>query len=131
MTEEILEFIEDNGPGVSFCQLETIPGFVDTSEKGRSIRVPENETICIWNQVSAKAVDALIALMEANKITVRPASILIYLVDNGRIPNLKLAKKLKHHYKDIRWLPVVLNTVVRMDGLSLLLNNVPTYSSAS
>ena len=102
MKNEIYDFIDKKGGGISFVELERIDGF-----KGDFEILLESKNIIFWRGISGDAVDALDNLLDEKRIVIYPSSILVYLFD-GKQLNLPICNKntLKK-YKKPRWLPVV------------------------
>lgn len=99
---QILIEIQRRRGGVSFVELQDIPGF-----KGDVSMMLEGEdisNILLWPCLSQEAVSAIQDLLREHKITIKPTNFLTYAIDGCTI-SLPLAKR-RHHYKSLRWLPV-------------------------
>ncbi len=66
------------------------------------------QNLILWSGLSLEASIALSELVSENKITISPASPLVYLID-GISPGLPVAKRVQD-YKKRHWLPVTFST---------------------
>lgn len=103
-TESVKQAIRDllarKGGGVSFVELEEIPGFTGDREFG-----PLDNNILLWQGISKAAVQALIELQDAGEIVPSSSTPLVYSID-GKMLSLPLVRQARK-YKTLHWLPVV------------------------
>ena len=93
-------------PGTSFVELERVMSEFFPVEGDLAIGM-EQRNVVLWSGISEDFADVYAAL--DGKITLEPASWLVYLAD-GKALNLPLVKRLpKKSYKKPHWLPVVFN----------------------
>lgn len=102
MKNEIYDFIDKKGGGISFVELERIDGF-----KGDFEMLLEPKNIIFWQGINQVAITAINELLEEKRIVCYPSSVLVYLFD-GKQMNLPICNKISFKkYKNPRWLPVV------------------------
>lgn len=101
MKTQILQYVH-NRDRATFAELSRdIPGF-----KGDlKMTLDGFETIILWVQLSADAIDALNDLLEEKSLFMIPTVPLTYLADGERLtyPVVKSPRR----YREPRWLPVV------------------------
>ena len=100
--ENVLEYVREKDY-VSFVELERdFIGFT-----GTKVLTPKGyeQSIVFWVNVSQKALDVMIDLA-VNELALKPCHVMFYFTD-GKCLDLPIAKKL-YHYKEPRWLPVML-----------------------
>jgi hypothetical protein len=93
--------------GVSFaelrCWLER-DGVQFTGDANTALELRPN--LVLWMGLPAEVADAVIEMVRAGQITVRPTSVLVY-VAGSRLLTLPVAKRIQP-YKKPHWLPVCL-----------------------
>ena len=104
LKDRILYLVEAR-PGLSMVELiRYIPEVAGSLELGIGAM-----NLVIWRGLSAEAVDAIKALLDAERIRLAPCSAAAYLVDGGT-PDLPQAKKVRRHEKP-HWLPVSFSVI--------------------
>jgi len=102
--DKILNFVHKY-PDTTFVDLsENIEGF-----NGDALMCISSLNIVLWAGMSEKAVRAITALVQGDKIKVEPTAPLTYLID-GKAIDLPPAQGLKV-YKKEHWLPLVFNPI--------------------
>ncbi len=99
MKDKIIDLIRTRGAGTSFVELSNLDGFHGELE----MKMKDN--LVLWANVSSKFVDALNQLLLENKIKIKMAGRMIYLLD-GQLMSYPIAKQFRA-YKKPHWLPVV------------------------
>ncbi|MBU4261007.1 MAG: hypothetical protein KKC76_03895 [Proteobacteria bacterium] len=106
----IVAMLEEKGSGLSFVNLEEIPGF-----SGNEAMFSEKVNVLLWQGVSIEAIDAIFSLEDVGIIEFDSASLLRYRTD-GKFLRLPLAdlltlssiKKNFHKvYSSPHWLPML------------------------
>ena len=107
LADVILAYLERPGAGaVSFHELsQHVKGV-----KGNRMLMggaPERcSNICIWPELSSKAIEALQELQRAGRIHMKECHPWIYVYDGSSFP-FPIATRIKH-YRDMHWYPTVL-----------------------
>jgi hypothetical protein len=91
---------------VSFVEIKRLLGEDSRGEIWLSL--PKHPNIILWPNISQAMADTIISLINAGRLYVHPASVLVYFVD-GESLNLPLARQARQ-YKKPHWLPVVFCT---------------------
>jgi hypothetical protein len=102
LANAIYKIVKENRGGVSFVELQHLPGF-----KGEYEWYLELFNVVMWQGLSREAIDAFQELRARNLIHPYPTTVLVYLCD-GAVPKMPLATRV-HHYKEPHWMPVVFN----------------------
>lgn len=104
LKEKLYLFIENTG-NVSFADILEIKG--TKGDCNFELKDEGYSNVLLWQGLTKEAIDGLTGLVNEGKIAFKPTTLLVYLMD-GRYLNLPMAEK-KEHYKELRWLPVVMN----------------------
>lgn len=109
--EQVLKCVGDFKGGASFSDIDYYLENAEIPFKGdKMYKVPNNPSIFLWKGMSEEYLTALEELILDNKIVpVVVSEETIILVNGFRKSKIyrPIAKKLKHHYETMHWLPVV------------------------
>jgi len=100
---ELLAFMKERGPGVSFAELQKMRLGVE----GEFWFGNEDINIWFWFNLSENVAQAFCEMWNDEIIVLLPVDPLIYFCD-GIVPNFPVAKQ-RRAYKAPRWFPVVMN----------------------
>lgn len=107
--QAIRDLVNRSGGGVSFVELENIPGFSGNLEIG-----PAGYNILYWQGISEAGMQALIELQEDNDVIKCPTTALVYFVD-GKGLRLPVAEKFRN-YRRLHWMPVTFWTPAQLEA---------------
>lgn len=89
---------------VTFIELERIPGFKAAGDPAFAYLVKDLENVVMWVDMTKEGIEGLREALGAGAIHIKPANLLSYIVDGGRL-DLPLAKRARD-YKTEHWYPV-------------------------
>lgn len=102
MKQNIMAMVAEKRGGVSFAELEDIPGFPGRRAMGNG------RNVFFWFGMSDEAIVALKGLCDDGRVQIAKCSAWVYWCD-GRVPAFPIAKQRVRDYKSPRWMPCVLN----------------------
>jgi len=105
----IVKKLREEGNGITFANLSTIPGF-----EGEAEIEYNSKNIFIWGDCSLDAVTAIKELLNEQMIELHPTPVLTYLV-SGHASRYAVARS-DRAYSTPHWLPMVLKKGRAFDG---------------
>lgn len=109
MREKLLTYLARN-PRSSFSEIEALFERADYDYKGESAMVDPSSNILFWAGWSREAFDLVYGLVKDRKIVFSPAT-WVERMCFGVSYDLPIAKRMRHRYKRMHWLPVVASAV--------------------
>lgn len=100
-----LYFLIKNTGNVSFADMLEIKGA--KGDCNFELKNEKYSNVLLWQGLTKEAIDGLTELVDEGKIVFKPTTPLVYFMD-GHYLNLPIAEK-EEHYKELHWLPVVMN----------------------
>lgn len=111
MREKLLAYLAEN-PRSSFSEIEALFEREGYDYKGKGAMADQSLNILLWVGWNREAFDLVYGLVKDGKITFSPAT-WVERMCFGVSYNLPIAKRMRHRYKRMHWLPVVVSAVER------------------